>query len=171
MLCRYGYAGAGTCRTLTGVWQGGRWEAADKDIVDTAIREAHEEVGLVVSRDQVIACLPPRVSRYGVIVTPVVALLPAKPSEFKLCATEVDAVFDAPLAEFVCAENHWTMEWAENVHLHFFKIAHTEHATPFTVWGLTAGLLIVVATVVLDTTPEFETHVSPGVTHTPTSKL
>ena len=49
----------------SGHWSlpGGRCEAGDNDLLDTAIRELHEECGIQLSRGQMIEALPPTLAR------------------------------------------------------------------------------------------------------------
>jgi 8-oxo-dGTP pyrophosphatase MutT (NUDIX family) len=75
---------------------GGRHEPADRTPVHTALREAHEEVGLEPSRVEVIGRLPEYLTGTGFQVTPVVGLV--EPGfEVRPDPHEVAAVFEVPL--------------------------------------------------------------------------
>jgi 8-oxo-dGTP pyrophosphatase MutT (NUDIX family) len=67
-------------------------------VVEGALREAHEEVGLVVGAGEVLGCLNDLPSPARYVATPVVAILPW-PQPLALSAAEVDEAFTAPLAE------------------------------------------------------------------------
>ena len=76
----------------------------------TALREAHEEIGLEPSALEVVAELPPLLSKHLLSVGVVVAALkkerrPESVERFlgslRPSASEVDAAFEAPLAEFL----------------------------------------------------------------------
>ena len=54
---------------------GGRAEPSDADAVATALREAHEEIGLEPFEVEVLGSLPTYTTGTGFIVTPVVALV------------------------------------------------------------------------------------------------
>jgi len=54
---------------------GGRLEAGDRDVVDAALREAREEVGLERSRVEILGTLPVYRTISSYLVTPVVALI------------------------------------------------------------------------------------------------
>ena len=84
---------------------GGSWEEADPTLRATALREAHEEVGIDPSHVEVIGVLedlPTFVS--GFVVRPFVAEIP-HPYEFVHDDAEVDHVFSPPLELFADASN------------------------------------------------------------------
>jgi 8-oxo-dGTP pyrophosphatase MutT (NUDIX family) len=84
---------------------GGRAEPEDADAVDTALREATEEIGLAREFVDVLGSLPTYTTGTGFIVTPVVALLRAG---FALQADpfEVAEVFEVPLEFLMSPANH-----------------------------------------------------------------
>lgn len=74
----------------------------------TALREAHEEIGLHPSQLEVVAELPPLLSKHLLSVAVVVASLRTQPESveafldsLKPSTEEVDAVFEAPLGLFL----------------------------------------------------------------------
>ncbi|TPX30890.1 hypothetical protein SmJEL517_g05663 [Synchytrium microbalum] len=120
---------------------GGRRDSTDADEVENALREAHEEVGLLAESCEVLTVLHPMVSRNGLIVTPVVALLdPAyvavpNPSEVGEC-------FYAPLKSFLTGNERsgWDHTWhARNWRMHMFDLSGHRIA------GFTAGVVLEVA--------------------------
>ncbi len=56
---------------------GGRRDAADRGLVDTALRESHEEIGLDPRCVEILAAGRQRTSRFGVRVYPFVGVVPA----------------------------------------------------------------------------------------------
>ena len=54
---------------------GGKCDALDCNAVGTALREAHEEIGLAREDVEVLGCLPPYLTGTGFRVTPVVGLV------------------------------------------------------------------------------------------------
>ena len=83
---------------------GGKVELSDKNIVDTALREAFEEVGIVKDDVQVISQLTDvyiPVSRFN--VTPVIGLLNYSPN-FKIDNREVDELVEVKLSELTRLE-------------------------------------------------------------------
>ncbi|KAG6813853.1 hypothetical protein H0H93_013237, partial [Arthromyces matolae] len=92
-----------TLRTYPGetALPGGRVDATDASFIDTAYREAQEEVGLPRNSPDIhtIAILDPGISGHKMVVLPVVAVL-TKPSildELKAEASEVACIFTHPL--------------------------------------------------------------------------
>lgn len=94
---------------------GGRYERIDASLVDTALREAEEEIGLARSDVQVLGGL----SRTSTFVTnytiyPFVGTFSREePSveqpSWTVCATEVDAVLDLPLRTLRSARTKTTL--------------------------------------------------------------
>ena len=84
---------------------GGRVEPSDADAAATALREAHEEIGLEASFVEVLGTLPTYTTGTGFIVTPVVSLVrpgfALQPEPF-----EVAEVFEVPLSFLMNPANH-----------------------------------------------------------------
>ena len=80
---------------------GGMWDKADSDLLQTALREAYEEVGLEADSVQPVATLPSASpKRRDVHVTPYVAI--ARESlNLTPDPSEIAAIFDAPLRLFM----------------------------------------------------------------------
>ena len=84
---------------------GGRAEASDDDAIATALREAHEEIGLEAFEVEVLGSLPTYTTSTGFIVTPVVALV--QPGALlRPDPIEVAEVFEVPLAWLMDPANH-----------------------------------------------------------------
>jgi len=80
---------------------GGKAEPSDKSIIDTAIREAEEEVGIVPSQVEVLGTMTNLfiwVSNY--IVTPVVAICSTKPV-FRKDEKEVEDIIETDLYDII----------------------------------------------------------------------
>src|SRR6202012_2223360 len=84
---------------------GGRTDPEDTDAIATALREAHEEVGLEADEIEVIGVLPTYTTVTAYEVTPVIALLDP-PRALKLDPFEVAEVFEVPLAFLMDPANH-----------------------------------------------------------------
>ncbi|WP_020530505.1 NUDIX hydrolase [Flexithrix dorotheae] len=117
---------------------GGRREDEDHDIIDTALRETKEEIGVQIPRSQVIGKLselyiPPSNS----LVTPVVAYS-KNDIKYEIDRTEVDQVFDVPLNYFKKPENKKMISM--NVRGLKF-VAPSFQVAGQTVWGATAMMI------------------------------
>lgn len=84
---------------------GGRAEAEDSGPTGTALREAHEEVGLPHHCVDVIGCLPVYTTVTRFVVTPVVALV-QPPFELALDSFEVAEAFEVPLDYLMNPAHH-----------------------------------------------------------------
>ena len=116
---------------------GGRAEASDADAVDTALREANEEIGLAREQVEVIGYLPKyfTVTRYE--VTPVVALV-HPPFAITPDPNEVAEAFEVPLEFILDPANHQkrSRPW-EGRTRHFYAMPYGRHF----IWGATAAML------------------------------
>ncbi|NWR72178.1 NUDT7 diphosphatase, partial [Centropus unirufus] len=137
---------------------GGKSEASDKDEIDTALREAKEEVGLEPEKVEVICRLVPGIDKMNYLVTPVVGFI-----EDTFQATpnpdEVSAVFVVPLEYFVKPLNHSSLPYAtssgHSSWMHCFMYHDQEHQTSFKIWGLTAHFALFLALAVYGERPTF----------------
>ena len=125
---------------------GGRAEPTDADAVATALREAHEEIGLDAAEVEVLGRLPIYTTGTGFIVTPVVGLV--RPgAQLRADPHEVAEVFEVPLFWLMNPANHQrhAVEIAGR-HREFLSIpwqgidADGEPRRYF-IWGATAAML------------------------------
>ncbi len=84
---------------------GGRVEPMDADATATALREAHEEIGLTEPHVDVLGCLPEYTTSTGFVVTPVVALV-YPGFALRPDPNEVAEVFEVPLQHLMDPGNH-----------------------------------------------------------------
>lgn len=130
---------AGHLRSHSGQisFPGGGCDADDRGAVDTALREAREEVGLDPERVEVLGYLDdyPTLSRY--LVTPVVGLIDGEP-DLDIDANEVAEVFEVPLA-FVLDPKSFERKLLsrEGINVPVFELNWGRHR----IWGATAGML------------------------------
>ncbi|XP_041025519.1 nudix hydrolase 15, mitochondrial-like [Juglans microcarpa x Juglans regia] len=139
---------------------GGKFEKGDADDSATALREAMEEIGLEPNLVRVAATLEPFISQHLHKVVPVVGLL-ARKGNFRpsLNTDEVDNIFDVPLEMFLKEDNHRceAKEWMGRKYiLHLFDFQCEKGC--FLIWGLTASILIRVASIIYQRSPCFEAH-------------
>ena len=120
---------------------GGRVEAIDATLLDAALREAHEEVGLNPATVDVIGGLPTmHTSASGIIVAPFVGVIPSD-AGLKPDPSEVAEIFDVPLSALRDPQFRGDYEW---------KPDGRERASKFpailyggqVIWGLTLRITI-----------------------------
>jgi 8-oxo-dGTP pyrophosphatase MutT (NUDIX family) len=113
---------------------GGKSEKDDKGSVQTALREAEEEIGLTVDQVHVVGELDACISRLNYLITPVVGFVD---KDVKLTSnpSELSAIFRVPL--------RWFIE--EPVKGHSNKkgiLMPSYHYQGFKIWGITAFIIL-----------------------------
>jgi len=120
---------------------GGRVDAEDADVVAAALREAHEEVGLLPSFVEVLGTLPTYTTGTAFVITPVVALV--RPG-FVLQPNphEVADAFEVPLDFLMNPAHHrrHVAEW-EGARREWFSMPYDDGGQERYIWGATAGML------------------------------
>ena len=122
---------------------GGRTDPEDADAVATALREAHEEVGIEADEVEVIGVLPRYTTVTAYEVTPVVGLLDP-PRALRLDAFEVAEVFEVPLAFLMDPAHHQRHAVQfQGLSRSFISMPWGADARgePYFVWGATAAML------------------------------
>ena len=116
---------------------GGRSDPQDASAIDTALREAEEEIGLPSNRVEVLGSLPHYLTITGYQVTPVVSLVDAghtyEPDEF-----EVADIFEVPMAYLMNPHHHEQRMWESPQGYRRFYAMPYENKF---IWGATAGML------------------------------
>jgi 8-oxo-dGTP pyrophosphatase MutT (NUDIX family) len=116
---------------------GGRSDPQDTSAIDTALREAEEEIGLPSNRVEVLGSLPHYLTITGYQVTPVVSLVDAghtyEPDEF-----EVADIFEVPMAYLMNPHHHEQRMWESPQGYRRFYAMPYENKF---IWGATAGML------------------------------
>ncbi len=75
---------------------GGKLDPNDSDLLETALRETSEEIGLPISRDQILGQLDPvKTLNSGFLILPFVCMLQEIPS--LVSNSEVEKIFHIPL--------------------------------------------------------------------------
>lgn len=120
---------------------GGKSDPEDVDAAATALREAHEEVGLETQHVQVLGQLPIYITGSAFHVTPVVALISPdmtlQPNPFEVAQT-----FEVPLSFLMNPANHrWHRVEHEGVSREWLSMPYQEGEHLRFIWGATAGML------------------------------
>ncbi|XP_010327051.1 nudix hydrolase 22, chloroplastic-like isoform X2 [Solanum lycopersicum] len=136
---------------------GGKVEEGDADDIETALREAEEEIGLDRSLVDVVTVLESFTAK-GITVIPVVGILWDRSAFNPLInAAEVASIFDAPLEMFLKDENRREQEFehmGDKYVIHFFD--HQTENEKYIIWAFTAAILIKAASIVYQRPPDFQ---------------
>ncbi len=125
---------------------GGMWDPGDASLLETALRESEEEIGLPSARVELIARLPRRETRAGIPVTPYLARIPHDLA-LRPDPGELDAVFRVPLGFLLDQDNLVSDR---------FEIAGGWQQLPcyryrgYRIWGFTFQVLVHFLNVALD---------------------
>ncbi len=120
---------------------GGKADPEDADAIDTALREAEEEIGLERKFVQVLGTLPIYTTGSAFLVTPVVALV--RPDHVVTANPhEVADVFEVPLDFLMDPANHrrHVVDWAGS-RREWLSMPYTDATAERFIWGATAGML------------------------------
>ncbi len=132
---------ASTLRAHSGemAFPGGSVERDDASVIQTALREAQEEIGLLPERVNVLGLLPPVftvVSNY--LIMPVVSFLPHGPGVLRAQESEVAEVLSLPVYALADPTIMHVEEWTRGGQtrmVYFYDFAD------YRIWGATARIL------------------------------
>src|SRR5919108_4408033 len=132
---------ASTLRAHSGeiAFPGGAADMNDVSPIETALREAQEEIGLDPSKVEVLGTMPPVftvVSNF--LITPVVAYLPEGPGTLQLQVSEVAEIILLPLQGLADPAIYHTEQWMRD------NVPHTVYFFDYgsyRIWGATARML------------------------------
>jgi len=118
---------------------GGALDASDEGLIDTALREAHEEISLAPPSVRVMGSLLPVRSPAGFIVQPIVGIIGGDIfNELQPDPAEVDSIFTLPLAHIGQPDNFSLVPRQTNGRDNsYWVVSHPEHY----IWGLSARVL------------------------------
>ncbi len=121
---------------------GGQADQTDTSLIDTALREAAEEIGIDPEDVEILGQSCPITTVTNYEVTPIVGIMPW-PYPLKLSRIEVDRVITIPVAWLANPNNHQTKSWkspsnpTKGIPVIFFKEFEGE-----TLWGATAQIVM-----------------------------
>ena len=118
---------------------GGALDPDDTGLIDTALREADEEISLAPPLVKVMGSLLPVRSPAGFIVQPIVGIIAGDIfNELRPDPAEVDSIFTLPLAHIGQPENFSLVPRQTNgCDNSYWVVSHPEHY----IWGLSARVL------------------------------
>ena len=118
---------------------GGALEACDNGLIETALREAHEEISLAPPSVRIMGSLLPVRSPAGYIVQPIVGIIGSDIfNELKPDPAEVESIFTLPLAHISQLDNFSLVSRQTNGRDNsYWVVSHPKHY----IWGLSARVL------------------------------
>jgi len=117
---------------------GGRREAGDADLVATALRETHEEIGLDPASVEVLGALSPTPTVVtDIAIYPIVGLIAQRTDPWTLAAGEVESVTETPLAALASTHRlaSFTRRDGRSVTTDTYTVGED------TIWGATGRIL------------------------------
>ncbi|XP_076832891.1 mitochondrial coenzyme A diphosphatase NUDT8 isoform X2 [Brachyhypopomus gauderio] len=116
---------------------GGKRDSSDRNVVDTALREAYEELGVAVTEDEVWGLLKPLRDRSGMLIAPVLANLgPLESLTLRPNPTEVEEIFTLTVAHLCNPQNRGYTHFRTGDHYSYTLPVF--HNAKYRIWGLTA---------------------------------
>lgn len=119
---------------------GGKHDLQDETMLDTALREVREELGLTVGRGDVLAELPMQQTRTtGYRVFPFLARIHV-PDRWQIAEREIAQIIDVKLTELTRRESHDKMierfpTWERAEQVSFYRVGE------YKLWGLSYRIL------------------------------
>jgi 8-oxo-dGTP pyrophosphatase MutT (NUDIX family) len=126
---------------------GGRSEPADKDAVETALRETEEEIGLPRNHVEILGRMTDYITGSRFRVTPVIGVI-RPPFPLETDPTEVESVFEAPLGLLMDPANQLTKTRLQDdgTMRHYYEMNWPDRR----IWGITAGILVELSDILVD---------------------
>lgn len=119
---------------------GGTCENSDKNLLETALRETAEEIGIMKEDIKIIGSLKEEISLYGKIVKPFIGVIEKDKDKlnYSISKSEVDELIFIPVNVFLEAENLWDELWIRNKKLTkmYFYVYNS-----YIVWGMTGRII------------------------------
>ncbi|GAB3023490.1 CoA pyrophosphatase [Bowmanella dokdonensis] len=116
---------------------GGRQEPYDEDLVQTALRETTEEIGVPGEQVEIVGQLPRYRTISGYVVTPFIGLI-SPPLNLVPDRNEVASIFEVPLKYLMDKGNHLTHLAERNGRVHPIYFIHWQEQH---IWGATAAFV------------------------------
>lgn len=119
---------------------GGVRDPEDESLIDTALRETFEEVGIYRDQIEVVGTLPPLWTRTGFLVTPVIGIIKddVKNLTFKTSVEEIDELFWVDYATLSDPKVYTSEPFVigdRTYPIHSFAVS------PHRIWGVTGSIV------------------------------
>ncbi|HEY61041.1 MAG TPA: CoA pyrophosphatase [Anaerolineae bacterium] len=119
---------------------GGRFDHKDRDAINTALREAHEEIGIEPDQVKVLGKLNDFMTITNYQVTPIIGVIPW-PIPLKLQIEEVKRVFTIPL-DWLANENHFGIKERKIKNFFPLPVIYYEMYENEILWGASARIML-----------------------------
>ena len=90
---------------------GGRFEKADVNLINTALRETQEEIGINASDIDILGPLNPTTTRMGYVMSPFIGYTDQKDIEFVANDEEIERLIEVPLDHLLDPVNQAWITW------------------------------------------------------------
>ena len=115
---------------------GGQWSDKDKSLVNTALRETREEIGIPYEKIKILGFLDSVPTLTGFLIHPIVGIIENEIS-FKIDDTEVEDYFYVPFDFFSDKKNKITrIVKIKNTDIPIFEYRYNDYR----IWGATAAI-------------------------------
>lgn len=115
---------------------GGKHDCDDENLMMTALRETHEEIGIPPDRVRILGALDDELSRWGHRVTPFVGLI--ENPVFVKQDSEVDRIYSVPVSHLLRDDVYYAETWLRNKTK---RVVHFYRYEDDIIWGLTAKII------------------------------
>ncbi len=116
---------------------GGKVDKTDKDIMETALRETFEEIGVKDKDVNVIGKINNMITNTGFLVTPFVGVIP-HPYEININPYEIDELIYVPISHLLNKSNFRVEQrefGGQNITIYYYDY------NQYTIWGATGKIL------------------------------
>lgn len=116
---------------------GGKIDEGDASAQTAALRETHEEIGIIPDAIEILGQMPDYHTGSGYLISPVVGMIDNK-AKYQANPHEVEYIFEVPLEFLMNPENHHIGSRVfQNIERHYYEMPWGEHY----IWGVTAGIV------------------------------
>ena len=116
---------------------GGKVDGLDNSLIDTALREAHEEIGLMQKNVEILGLLPKHETITNFKVTPVVGLVDSS-YQPRIEPGEVEEIFEVPFTSITNSKNFQFNYRVWGKHKRGY---YSMPYGPYYIWGATARIM------------------------------